>query len=158
MKRFIFIFSIVLFLYATTIPLAARAQFQCFSTKGGYCVKIPAGDAGKGTLSAGRFLFAANPSAIPGLEFLGNFAVDSNGNIAFGNLLVNIYYFLLSLVGISALIVMVVGGIRYMLAGDKHPTEAKRMMWNAILGLLLALTSYLILYTINPDLVSKLDL
>ena len=41
-----------------------------------------------------------------------------------------------------------------MFAGDRDPSDAKSKMKNAIYGLLLALGSYLILYTINPDLVN----
>lgn len=121
------------------------AQQPCYSDRGGYCMKIvaPKISPGRETTS-----FAAG---IVGLEFLGESA-----NL--GDLLARIYYFLLSLVGISALVMFVWGGIEYMLAGDKDPGKAKERMKNAVYGLVLALTSYLILYTINPDLVSRLDI
>ena len=45
-----------------------------------------------------------------------------------------------------------------MVAGDKDPTEAKNRMKTAAIGLGIALISWLILFTINPDLVKKLDL
>jgi len=46
------------------------------------------------------------------------------------------------------------GGVLYLIAGDKDPSSAKSYMKNALYGLLLALGSYLILNTINPQLVS----
>jgi len=63
----------------------------------------------------------------------------------------------LGLVAISALVVLVAAGVWYMSAGDNagRAGEAKKWMGNAIFGLVLALLSWLILYTINPDLVTK---
>lgn len=137
------------FLLFLTISVASaqnHAQQPCYSDRGGHCIKIIVArnteDNQKNTAG-----FAA---PIVGLEFLGESA-----NL--GDLLANLYYFLLSLVGISALIMFVWGGIEYMLAGDKDPGKAKERMKNAVYGLVLALTSWLILYTINPDLVSRLD-
>ena len=119
------------------------AQQPCYSDRGGYCIKIVAPKNAPKNASVGF--------AIVGLEFLGESA-------ALGDLLANLYYFLFGLVGISALVMFVWGGIEYMLAGDKDPSEAKKRMKNAVFGLVLALTSWLILYTINPDLVSRLDI
>jgi len=51
-----------------------------------------------------------------------------------------IYLFALSIVGIAATIT--------------SKDEAKKWIWGAITGVILALAAYLILYTINPDLVS----
>ncbi len=66
-----------------------------------------------------------------------------------------IYLFGLGLVGIAALAALVYGGFNYMLSGTiTSKEEAKKYIWGAISGLLLALAAYLILNTINPDLVS----
>ena len=66
-----------------------------------------------------------------------------------------IYQIGLGIVGIAALIMIVIGGIIYMTSAGNasQKSEAKDRITNAILGLILALSAYLILYTINPDLV-----
>ena len=66
-----------------------------------------------------------------------------------------VYLFGLGLVGIAALGALVYGGFTYMLSGTiTSQDEAKKYIWGAISGLVLALAAYLILNTINPDLVS----
>lgn len=66
-----------------------------------------------------------------------------------------IYQIALGIVGLTALIYIIIGGVMYMTAAGNttQTTEAKNRIQNAILGLILALAAYLILYTINPDLV-----
>ena len=129
------------------------AQQPCYSSRGGYCLKLIAPKNYQSSSYNSTNLRSAAVGTIPGLEFLPNTA---QGNL--GNLLASLYYLLLSVVGISALVMFVWGGIEYMLAGDKDPSKAKERMKNAVYGLVLALTSYIILYTINPDLVSRLDI
>jgi len=79
-----------------------------------------------------------------------NTSVDLSGYIK------NLYVFGLALVVISALGALVLGGFMYMLPSGTITTqeEAKKYIWGAISGLILALAAYLILYTINPDLVN----
>src|SRR3989344_867902 len=64
--------------------------------------------------------------------------------------------FLLGLAGLFALIQIVRGGIMRAVSGGNPSAvgEANDMIWQAILGLILALSAYLILNTINPDLVN----
>lgn len=88
-----------------------------------------------------------------GLEFLG-----LSPDAPIGEILSKIYVFGVGLVALSALVMFTIGGVRYMLSGDRDPTEAKTWMKNAFWGLALALVSWLILYTINPDLVKTLVL
>ena len=90
-----------------------------------------------------------------GLEFLG---INYSTNI--GDVLAGVYRFALGLVGISALIMLVFGGVVYMTAADSQDRvkQGQTFMRNAIFGLVLALLSYLILYTINPDIVQRLEL
>ena len=68
----------------------------------------------------------------------------------------SLYVFGLALVVISALGALVLGGFMYMLPSGTITTQekAKEYIWGAISGLILALAAYLILYTINPDLVN----
>ncbi|MFY9462790.1 MAG: pilin [Candidatus Sungiibacteriota bacterium] len=75
-----------------------------------------------------------------------------------GDVLARLYVYGVGVVAISAMIMLVIGGVQYMVAGDKDPSSAKERIKNAIWGLILALTSYLILYTINPDLTKKVIL
>ena len=66
-----------------------------------------------------------------------------------------IYIFGLSLIGIAALGVLVYGGFMYMMSDTVVSKEdAKKYIWAAITGLILGLSAYLILNTINSDLVS----
>ena len=91
----------------------------------------------------------AAESSIPGLEFL---QIPADASI--GQLLSQLYIWGIGFVALAAFLMFTWGGVLYMIAGDKDPTSAKSYMKNAIYGLLLALGSYLILYTINPALVN----
>lgn len=66
-----------------------------------------------------------------------------------------IFAFAISIAGILAVLMIVIGGIQYMTAygSESKITDAKRRIYQALLGLLLAISAWLILYTINPDLV-----
>jgi len=65
-----------------------------------------------------------------------------------------IFVFGISIAGILAVLMMVIGGIQYVTAyGNPGQVErGKDRITQALLGLLLAVTAWLILYTINPDL------
>ena len=77
--------------------------------------------------------------------------------LSYSQYLDNLYEYLLGLVGIAALGAMVYGGVLYITAAANPSKlgEAKRWINNAIFGLLLAAFSYVLLYTINPDLVGS---
>lgn len=69
-----------------------------------------------------------------------------------------IYYLFvwgLGMVGIMALAAIAYGGFVYLGSGGSETTKsyAKEIIWGAIGGILLLFCSYLILHTINPDLV-----
>lgn len=67
-----------------------------------------------------------------------------------------IFVFSLGLGGVLAFASIVIGGIKLILAGGNVTTveDARKQITQAILGLMLLLFSYLILKTINPQLVS----
>ena len=67
----------------------------------------------------------------------------------------NFYLLGLSLVGISALLMIVWGGIDYVVAGDStsRVEAGRKKITNALWGVFIAGISYALLYTINPDLV-----
>lgn len=61
---------------------------------------------------------------------------------------------LLGFAAVLATVMIVIWGIAYALSeAVDSKARAKEGIWSAILGLLLALTAWLILFTINPDLV-----
>ena len=64
--------------------------------------------------------------------------------------------FLLAFAALAAFVQIVRGGIQRAVSGGNPSAigEANDIIWKAILGLVLAFSAYLILYTINPDLVS----
>jgi hypothetical protein len=68
-----------------------------------------------------------------------------------------LFNFGIAIVGIAALVMITIGGFWYVTsAGNASRTgTAKSMITDAILGLLVALFAWLILYTINPQLVSR---
>ena len=73
----------------------------------------------------------------------------------FGNYLNILIKLFLGICGVLAVIMIVMGGIEYMTSELISSKEAgKESIRNALLGLLLALGAYLILNTINPDLLN----
>lgn len=129
------------------------AAVQCISETGGYCAKLARiGDTPRpqGFLSG-----LAQTTGVPGLEFLG-LGTDAS----LGDILTSLYIFGLALVAVSALLVLTAAGVMYITAGDNEERfkEAKKWMGNAAFGLFLALISYLILFTINPDLTKVVDI
>lgn len=72
-----------------------------------------------------------------------------------------LFPFMLSLAGILAVVMIIIGGFQYMTSAGSTDSigRAKDRITNAILGLLLAAASWVILNTINPDLVRfRLDI
>ncbi|MEK7545821.1 MAG: pilin [Patescibacteria group bacterium] len=67
-----------------------------------------------------------------------------------------IYNFLISIIGLVAAVMIVVGGIQYLTsAGDSGKIgAAKKRITNALIGVVLALSAYTILNTINPALLT----
>ena len=66
-----------------------------------------------------------------------------------------IYQFTIALAALLAVIMIMIGGVRWMTAmGNQGQLDsAKTMILNSLVGLILALGSYTILYSINPALV-----
>ncbi|MDQ5958078.1 MAG: hypothetical protein QG665_426 [Patescibacteria group bacterium] len=78
--------------------------------------------------------------------------VGPKGNISFAYYLQSLYIAALSIAVFAAIITFVYAGFKYLWPKPGEKTEAKDMMTQALIGLILALTSYLILYTVNPKL------
>jgi len=67
------------------------------------------------------------------------------------------YLFIIGFASVLAVVMIIYGGVTYMTTDAVYgKKEGIRIIKNALIGLLLVLGSYLILYTINPELV-KLD-
>lgn len=66
-----------------------------------------------------------------------------------------VYRYSVSIAGLIAGIMIMIGGLQYLVArGDAgRVTKAKERISNAIIGLVLVLGAYLLLQTVNPDLV-----
>lgn len=84
--------------------------------------------------------------AIPG--------TDINSSKDFPNYIMAIYRFAIWTVGIAALFMVTIGGFMYFgAAGNTSRLEkAKTVITDALLGVIMVLTAWLLLYTINPDL------
>lgn len=69
-----------------------------------------------------------------------------------------VFKFTLAATGFLAVLMIVIGGVEFMIGGanESMRKEGKSRISNALWGLLLALGAWLILYTINPELL-KLD-
>ncbi|KKW18922.1 MAG: hypothetical protein A2131_02045 [Candidatus Sungbacteria bacterium GWC2_49_10] len=132
MTLFRSLFLVALFL-VFFIPGFSDAQILCRSSVGGHCVNLAA------------------VGTVPGLEFLGEVATP-------GALFSKIYTFGVSFVGLAAFFMFTYGAVRYMMAGESSPSEARKIMYNAVFGLVLALVSYLILNIINPELVKGFNI
>lgn len=113
-------------------------------------------------ISPRHFSFAAadNPgaSAKPGAG--GVKAGDGGGKSGDGgvkppsNILRSVYFLFLGFVGIAALFALTMGGVMWMFSSSLTSTEqARKWITNAIWGLAIAALSFLLLRTINEDLV-----
>ena len=69
------------------------------------------------------------------------------------------YKFVLALTGFLAVMMIVIGGVEYIISGANESMrgEAHKRISGAITGLILVLVAYLVLYTINPSLVNFED-
>ncbi|MFA5854592.1 MAG: pilin [Patescibacteria group bacterium] len=65
-----------------------------------------------------------------------------------------IYQFMISIIGLVAAVMMIIGGFQYLTsAGDSGKIgAARKRIVDALIGLVLAFSAYLLLNTINPDL------
>lgn len=81
------------------------------------------------------------------------------GNILFlpflADYISGLYKYLLAIVGVLAGIMLTIGGVKYLTSGGspERVTSAKNTIGNALIGLVIAFGSYIILFTVNPELV-----
>ncbi len=90
---------------------------------------------------------------------VGTFKKDSGGTLisptSIGEYIREIYKYAIGAVGILAAVVLMIGGIIWLTSGGNQTRvgEAKSWIAASLTGLIIALCSYLILATINPELV-----
>ena len=91
---------------------------------------------------------------VKGLNYQFQSSDTSTGNIA--RYISAIYQYAIGIVGILAAVVLMFGGVLWIVAGGNATqiSEAKAWIGAALTGIVLALTSYLILNTVNPALVN----
>lgn len=129
MKKYLYIVFVGVLLLSSALTAVAQSNNPCDPSLGG-----------------------GNLGYCP-LEPIQNFTVGT-ANADLPTLLKGLFRILFSLSALLAVGRLVVGGIMYMtsdVAGNK--TQAKKWATSALYGLLILAGSYLILYTINPDLV-----
>lgn len=94
---------------------------------------------------------------IPGVSFSQPAQQGGFLNLPFlADYISGLYKYLLSILGVLAGTVLTIGGVQYLMAaGNKSAIDAAlKRIKGALIGLTLALGSYLILFTINPQLVT----
>ena len=98
---------------------------------------------------------------IPGFEGFSKVTKDAANSAAIqvpyiGEYIGALYKFSLGAGAIVAAFMITVGGFQYVTAGaiPKNLTAAKQRITNALVGLLLLIGSYVVLYSLNPDLVA----
>ena len=80
---------------------------------------------------------------------------ETNGKPSnFCNYIQAVYKFGVWTVGIAALFMIMFGGYTYLLSAGNAASagNAKKYITDAIIGIVMAFTAYLLLYVINPDL------
>lgn len=94
-------------------------------------------------------------SAYVPLESVGG--VRAGEPISAGSYLASIYQTGIAIAGVLAVLMIVVGGVQYISSGisPSAKEDAKSRITSALLGLLLALISWIILNTINPTLLNS---
>lgn len=95
---------------------------------------------------------------IPGLDFGDTVTYDAEGNLQ-ANFLAKyvdaLYRFLIVAMAIVAVVMMMIGGLQYILARGHADAvkKAKERMANSVIGIILLLAAYNIAFLINPDTV-----
>jgi hypothetical protein len=90
-----------------------------------------------------------NQEKIPGAAVTSDFITYLKSIINFG----------FAIIGILALFMLIIGAYQYLMAAGSGKAEgAKETISSALLGLILGLCAWIILYKINPDLVKMGDI
>lgn len=78
---------------------------------------------------------------------------NEKGQVSIDTYIPGVFNLAIGIAGVLAVLMIVIGGVEYMTTDAiQGKTEGKARIQNALWGLLLALVSYILLYTINPEL------
>jgi hypothetical protein len=96
------------------------------------------------------------PQVIHQIDFQGGAKETKIYPSSIGNLIKAIYNYALGIVGILATLVMMYGGVLYITAAGNASKmdNAKQWIFSSLTGLVLALSSYTLLYIVNPNLLT----
>ncbi len=114
-----------------------------------------------GLIIFGAVLFAASQGQAALLPYDLEVPIGSTTSVnSVADYIDTIYQFLVGIAGVTATVMIMLGGWQWIFAGGNESaiTSAKERITSAIIGLVLALASYLILFTINPALVELTSL
>lgn len=152
----VFLFSLSLFLFST--PAQAQPNLNEWNEFVGNPIDKPVQTVNEQLQIIGK---PTNQIKIPGLSYSEVTQVEEGDGIYLyvpflGEYLAVVYRYLVVLAGVAAVIMIIVAGIQWTASGGNSSTieSAKNRIIGALTGLGLAVGSYLILYTINPDLVN----
>jgi hypothetical protein len=124
----------------------------------GTCVDPTTQSAGDEAVKADEIQVSFAPQVtIPGSEFQqGESLTLENSTAPIIKYIKAIYNYSISLVGIIGAIMLMIGGFVWVTSGGNAAkvSQAKEFIGASIIGILLTLTSYLLLNAINPDLVA----
>tara|TARA_B100000315_G_C14483423_1_gene544018 strand:+ start:308 stop:757 length:450 start_codon:yes stop_codon:yes gene_type:complete len=117
---------------------------------------LPVVSFGQSVCQEGEVLCPKTNECVSSLELnypvFGGFDINACQDI--NDLVAWAYYAIITISGLAAFFMIVTGGFQYLTSAG-NPTsmgDAKDRIFNAVLGLILIFTSYLILQVINPDL------
>jgi len=123
------------------------AKHYCYNSS--FCIYPP--DVTK--TSGGKVNYTTNPATSTSytpMEEIPGFGKPTD----FPEYLMAVYKFGLWIVGLSAMLMILIGGYMYLTSAGNNAAmgTAKKIITDAIAGLILALVSWILLYAINPDL------
>jgi hypothetical protein len=104
------------------------------------------------TIKASDMKLQLNYPTIPFLNKSLNDVVSLGGSEQLGVLIQYVYYFIIFISGITALVMIISGGIQYMTSAGSPAkiTDAKDKIIKSILGIIIIFSSYLILTAVDP--------
>ncbi len=80
----------------------------------------------------------------------------ANSRVQFGQYMSTLFTTFITVAAVLAVLMIVIGGIQYITSfSGSGKEQGKERIWNAVFGLLIAVSAFLILQTVNPDLVSS---
>ncbi|XLQ20630.1 MAG: pilin [Candidatus Moraniibacteriota bacterium] len=104
------------------------------------------------SMSLLTFMGEVNAANYTLLETIGK----NTGSVDFPTYITNLHKFAVGFVALAALLMITLGGFAYMTAAGNQAQvgTAKKLIIDALLGLIIVFISWLILNTINPDLLN----